>query len=158
MLQNVTKMLQKCYKNVTKMLQIFSTNSKFRQFCPQFCTKVCLHKIFGGQNFSADKIFGTKPNFRQFCPPNFCPIRYMLHFKVLVTNCGHRSVKNLKASHFTEYWWFLLQKYGHTLYFQKILGFHIIWGQEIDFLCRRRAKNTLKWPFFHDKIRHHSWQ
>ena len=32
-------------------------------------------KIFGGQNFSADKIFGTNSNFRQFCLPKFCPIR-----------------------------------------------------------------------------------
>ena len=26
-------------------------------------------KIFGGQNFSVDKIFGTNSKFRQFCPP-----------------------------------------------------------------------------------------
>ena len=27
-------------------------------------------KIFGGQNFSADKNFGTSSNFWHFCPPN----------------------------------------------------------------------------------------
>ena len=46
-------------------------------------------KIFGGQNFSADKIFGTNSKFRKFCPPKFCPIKVpfiSLTFRELKTN------------------------------------------------------------------------
>ena len=36
-----------------------------------FSDKISADKIFGGLNFSADKIFGTKSKFRQFCPTKF---------------------------------------------------------------------------------------
>ena len=38
--------------------------------------KISADKIFGGQNFSANKIFGSKPDYRHLCPPKFCSIRY----------------------------------------------------------------------------------
>ena len=40
--------------------------------------KISADKIFGGQNFSADKIFGTISKFRQFCPPKIFYPFYVL--------------------------------------------------------------------------------
>ena len=42
-------------------------------------------KIFGGKNFSANKIFGSKNNFRHFCPPRFF-VTFCIDVFVQVTN------------------------------------------------------------------------
>ena len=66
----------------------------------------------------------------------------MLHFKVLVTKNGHRSDKIIKASCFTKYSLFQLQKQGNTSYFQKIIGFPGFRSREIVVFGSGRAKNT----------------
>ena len=67
----------------------FSTPSRnfdsFVQFLPDFCIEI-LDKIFDGQNVSSDKIFDTKLKFRHFCPTNFCPIRYIVCYVILLGN------------------------------------------------------------------------
>ena len=47
-----------------------SNMSNMSSWKGDFCTYL-IGQIFGGHNFSADKLFCTHQNFRQFCPTKF---------------------------------------------------------------------------------------
>ena len=54
------------------------TYSTFCIICSTLSDKISADKIFGGQNFSVDKIFDTNSKFRQFCPTKMFYSFYVL--------------------------------------------------------------------------------
>ena len=74
----------------------------------------------------------------------------MLHFKTLVTSCGHHSGKIIMPSYVKENSSHYHCSLAYTLYFQEILGLPMIRRRKTWFCMGFMLKNTPKWPFFHD--------
>ena len=77
-------------------------------------------------------------------------MEHMLHFKTLVTSCGHHSGKIIMPSYVKENSSHYHCSLAYTLYFQEILGLPMIRRRKTWFCMGFMLKNTPKWPFFHD--------